>query len=126
MTDWKTAGANSDGKADDGKVRMSLLMVQFGEILKQTAGVLTFGAEKYPKPPMDDSWRDVPDGERRYTDALYRHLHAYFVEGEELDEESGLHHFAHAMCNLMFIYEIRKQNEIANAVKASPGHSVRI
>ena len=108
MDNWKEAGLNSDGKADVGKCMMSLLMVQFGDLNKQVADVLTFGAEKYPKPPLHDSWRGVPDGTRRYTDALYRHLHKYFVEGEELDPESGMHHFAHAMCNLHFIYELNK------------------
>lgn len=106
--DWRLAGANSDGKADTGKTMMSLLMVQFGDLNKQVADVLTFGSEKYPKPPLHDSWKDVPDGIRRYTDAIYRHLHAYFVLNEELDQESGLHHLAHAMCNMHFIYELKK------------------
>lgn len=105
---WKEAGASSDGKADTGKIRMSLLMTQFGDLLEQTAGVLTFGAEKYPKPPLDDSWRDVPQGIQRYQDALYRHLLAFFVKGEVTDPESGYHHLAHAMCNLTFIYELSK------------------
>ncbi len=109
MTDWKEDGANSDGKADTGKTRMSLLMVQFGEALADTAGVLTFGAEKYPKPPLDDSWRDVPNGIQRYQDALYRHLHAFFVLGEENDPESGRHHLSHAMCNLLFIKELTSE-----------------
>ena len=103
-TDWKAAGANSDGKADTGKVRMSLLMTQFGELLEETAGVLTFGAEKYPKPPLDDSWKDVPMGVHRYQDALYRHLNDFLVKGERLDKESNRHHIAHAICNLLFLY----------------------
>lgn len=111
MTDWKEAGANSDGKADIGKAKMSLLMVQFGDLNKQVAEVLTFGEEKYPKPDTHDSWRGVPKGTMRYTDALYRHLHAVFVEGEELDSESGLHHFAHAIANLHFLYEKAKDEE---------------
>lgn len=109
MEDWKAAGAASDGKADTGKSMMSLLMVQFGDLNKQTADVLTFGAEKYPKPPLHDSWRNVPQGEQRYLDAAYRHLHTYFVEGEEIDPESGRSHLAHVMCNLHFIHELRKE-----------------
>lgn len=108
MPDWKRAGHASDGKADTGKAKMSLLMVQFGDLNKQVAEVLTFGEEKYPKPSTHDSWRDVPKGNMRYTDALYRHLHAVFVDGEELDSESGKHHFAHAIANLHFLYEKSK------------------
>ena len=104
--DWKAAGAASDGKADNGKVRMSLLLTQFGAIIEDTAGVLTFGADKYPKPPLDNSWRDVPNGEQRYQDALYRHLNDIFVKGERCDKESGRHHIAHAICNLIFLHEL--------------------
>lgn len=103
---WRQEGANSDGKADTGKVRASLLYTQFGDELMGIAKVLTFGAEKYPKPPLDDSWRDVPDGYRRYQDALYRHLYAYFVQGEKLDAESGESHLSHAMCNLLFLSKL--------------------
>lgn len=100
------AGHKSDGKADGGKVRMSLLMVQFGRELRGIASVLTFGAVKYPKPPLDDSWRGVPNAQQRYSDALYRHLDKVLVEGEWLDPESGESHFAHAHCNLLFLEQL--------------------
>lgn len=106
--DWKAAGAASDGKADTGKTMMSLLHVQFGDMQKQVADVLTYGAEKYPLPPLHDSWRSVPGGEVRYVDAFLRHFHAYFVEGEKIDPESGKSHIAHMMCNLHFIHELNK------------------
>lgn len=109
MESWKEAGRNSDGKADTGKIRMGLLFTQFSEFLEGTADVLTFGAEKYPKPPLDDSWRDVPNAIARYTDAFYRHIQAYFGKGEEFDPESGRHHLFHAICNLLFIYELSKK-----------------
>lgn len=104
--DWREAGKASDGKADNGKVRMSLLMTQFADLLEDTAGVLTFGAEKYPRPPLDDSWKDVPGGIVRYQDALYRHLTSVFAKGERLDPESGRHHLAHAMCNILFLHHL--------------------
>lgn len=104
IKDWVVAGANSDGKADTGKTRMSLLMTQFAPLLEETAGVLTFGAEKYPRPPLDDSWKDVPNGVIRYQDALYRHLSSVFSKGEKIDPESGRHHLAHAMCNILFLH----------------------
>jgi hypothetical protein len=106
MEEWKEAGRNSDGKADVGKVRAGLLYTQFGDNLMEVAEVLTFGAAKYPKPPLDDSWRDVPGGFNRYQDALYRHIHAYLTKGEVLDPESGRHHLAHAICNILFLMEL--------------------
>jgi len=68
--------------------------------LEATVDVLTFGAQKYER----DNWKHVPDSKRRYYDALQRHLWAW-KKGEMLDEESGKHHLAHAMCCLMFLYE---------------------
>jgi len=100
-----------DGKADGGKVRSSLLNVQFGVHLEQVAGVLTFGANKYPKPPLDNSWRDVPNAVPRYQDALYRHLTAYFSKGEITDPESGYNHLYHAACNLLFLMELTQQEK---------------
>ena len=35
-------------------------------------------------------------------ESLQRHLHAW-IEGEDNDDESGLSHLGHAMCNLMFL-----------------------
>ena len=102
------AGRNSDGKADGGKIRTSLLMTQFGKTLMSAAAVLTFGAKKYPKPPLDNSWRDVPEAKQRYTDALYRHLHAALVLGEKVDPESGESHFSHAICNILFLANLKK------------------
>ena len=68
--------------------------------LQETVKVLTFGAQKYER----DNWKKVPDSKRRYYDALQRHLWAWKM-GENIDPESGLHHLAHAMCCLMFLYE---------------------
>jgi hypothetical protein len=84
-------------KFDGGKLEYGLLPPH---ALKETVKVLTFGAQKYER----DNWQKVPDSKRRYFDALQRHLWAW-KEGEEVDPESGIHHLAHAMCCLMFLYE---------------------
>lgn len=84
-------------KFDGGKLRYGLVPPL---ALAETVKVLTFGAEKYEP----DNWKIVPDSKRRYFDALQRHLWAWQM-GEQLDPESGLHHLAHAMCCLMFLYE---------------------
>jgi hypothetical protein len=84
-------------KFDGGKLEYGLLPPY---ALEETVKVLTFGAQKYER----DNWQKVPDSKRRYFDALQRHMWAW-KKGEQLDPESGIHHLAHAMCCLMFLYE---------------------
>ncbi len=102
-------------KFDTGKVRMSLLTNQFRNGLKCVARVLTFGANKYPHPESGDrGWRRVPNALERYVDAFDRHMD--YVRGNvedrqykrrglvnEYDDESGLLHIDHAICDLLFI-----------------------
>ena len=84
-------------KFDGGKLEYGLLPPY---ALQETVKVLTFGAQKYER----NNWIHVDDGIRRYFDALQRHVWAWKM-GENIDPESGLHHLAHAMCCLMFLYE---------------------
>lgn len=90
--------ANAGGrKFDGGKLQYGLIPpLALAEMVK----VLTFGAEKYEP----DNWKRVPDSKRRYFDAMERHIWAY-KGGEVIDPESGIHHLAHAMCCLSFLYE---------------------
>lgn len=84
-------------KFDSGKPQWLLLLgaaIGLEGVLK----VLEFGAKKYKA----DSWQQVPDGERRYTEALIRHQVA-IAKGEFLDPESGLPHAWHVACNAIFI-----------------------
>ena len=84
-------------KFDGGKLEYGLLPPL---ALEETVKVLTFGAQKYAR----DNWQIVPDAKRRYFDAVQRHMWAW-KQGEQMDPESGIHHLAHAMCGLMFLYE---------------------
>lgn len=92
-------------KFDNGKLQYGLLPPL---ALEETVKVLTFGAIKYEP----DNWQRVPDSKRRYFDALQRHVWAW-KQGEQIDQESGLPHLAHAMCCLMFLYEhdVKYSNE---------------
>jgi hypothetical protein len=63
-------------------------------LMPAVALVMEYGTRKYG---LND-WRDGGD----YTDyisAALRHIFA-FNEGRDLDEESGIHHLAHAAANL--------------------------
>lgn len=82
-------------KHDTGKRRMSLVP---HEPLNAVIDVLEFGSAKYGA----DNWRKVDNARTRYFDACHRHLSAWW-QGEIHDQESGLHHLAHAVCCLMFL-----------------------
>lgn len=88
--------------------------------LLETVKVLTFGAKKYAR----DNWRFVEEGERRYFDALQRHLWAWKA-GEVLDKESGLPHLAHAMCCLMFLYETSVEPEWTSIAAQVAGNTTQ-
>ena len=88
-------------KFDSGKTELSLLLQGCANAIEKVAEVLTFGAKKYTR----NGWQTVDDAERRYTDALYRHMNAIH-RGEKLDPESGLSHRSHVACNAMFLLEL--------------------
>jgi hypothetical protein len=86
-------------KHDKGKPDWTLLPMFAVEEVVQ---VLDFGASKYYR----GSWRKVPECKRRYIAACYRHLMDYYWRHIRLDDESGLHHLAHAACCVLFVLEM--------------------
>lgn len=94
-------------KADSGKPRPTLVPVS---LIRAVTEVREYGCKKYRDP---DNWRKVAP--KRYRDALYRHWLAY-LEGEKLDEESGLPHLWHIACNVAFLIEMEaKERGVENA-----------
>lgn len=82
-------------RANKGKPRVGLLVPGF---LLEMGAVLTMGAEKY----APDNWKKgLPV--REIMDSALRHIYA-FMDGENVDQESGKHHLAHAAVNLMFAF----------------------
>lgn len=92
-------------KADKGKPRLGLVLVEVPHALEKVGTLLGFGADKYAV----GNWDKVPEGEMRYLDALMRHLTSHH-KGEKVDPESGELHLAHAAVNIMFLLdkELRK------------------
>lgn len=84
-------------KFDSGKVRLDLVPTH---PVKEVARVLMHGAAKYG----DHNWRGGIAYSRLYA-ATLRHLTAFW-EGEDIDPESGLHHLAHAACEIFFLIEM--------------------
>lgn len=97
MSDLHAPGAKDDAE----KRRMGLVVMGFARALDAVADVATFGARKY----TDDGWVSVPDGQRRYTDAMLRHITAE-GRGEAVDAESGLAHAAHCAWNALARLEL--------------------
>ena len=88
-------------KDDKAKPRLGLVFEGFALALEEVGNVGTFGANKY----TDNGWASVPNGQARYTDAMYRHLMAQ-AKGEAFDEESSLLHASHTAWNALARLEI--------------------
>lgn len=98
-------------KFDDKKLQWDLLPL---EPIQETVKVLMHGAEKY----APDNWKYVEPWDVRYYNAIKRHLDlwwlGYRMDGDECGQDkeqqiqekkkSGMHHLAHAICCLTFLY----------------------
>lgn len=85
---------NVGERKNDGKLKWSLVSYK---ALEPMVEVLMFGAKKY------SSWNWAKG--LKYTEvceSLQRHLCA-FLQGEDDDPESKLHHVGHILCNAMFL-----------------------
>lgn len=81
-------------RENKGKLKWSLVSFKALEPMVQ---VLMFGAFKY------DSWNWSKG--LKYTEiceSLQRHVYS-FLQGEDDDKESKLHHVGHILCNAMFL-----------------------
>ena len=94
---------NEEGvKYDDGKPLVGTMLNVFPYALMEIGRVIEFGTHKYPSPT---NWRLVEDGQKRYQDALMRHLLKH-NQGKEIDEETGRSHLAHVAWNALAILEL--------------------
>lgn len=88
-------------KDDGGKLDWTLLPY---DALEDIVKVLEFGAKKYAR----DNWRNGKGlGISRVTKSTMRHLVAY-LRGEKEDPETGLSHWAHIGCNVLFVLHYLK------------------
>jgi hypothetical protein len=89
-------------KRDSSKLEWHLLPWEETESVLQ---VLGFGKKVYG----ENNWQKVESGEIRYRNAAHRHL-AAIGKGEYLDQETGLPHYAHALCSLLFAFWHSRRN----------------
>lgn len=91
-----SAHISSTIKADSCKAPLGLIP---RSALIEEAHVLAYGAEKYDL----HNWRKGMEW-TRLIDAILRHVTS-FADGEDFDQESGLHHLAHARASCGFLLE---------------------
>lgn len=103
---------SAGAKLDAGKNRVGLVLGNFPHALWEVCRVGTFGAEKY----TDNGWKDVPHGQERYRDAAMRHWLKRSM-GEEFDQESGIHHLAHMVWNLLAERELTILQDTADDIE---------
>lgn len=101
-------GPGGATKLDAGKMPVvSFFLNYFPHAILAVTTVSEYGARKYAKGnPEGTGWKKVPDGKRRYTDALGRHLVKEKVEGPYDDSDSGLSHAAQLAWNALARLEI--------------------
>lgn len=90
-------------KHDEGKLRWDLLPIR---PIEELVEVYTFGSKKYG----DRNWENGISSDRLYA-AVMRHIAAW-RKGERINEESDLHHLAHAMFGLVAIMFFEDKEEI--------------
>lgn len=94
-------------KLDAGKYPLFRgVLAYFPRACEQVASVSAFGASKYTW----NGWETVPDGFKRYSDAMVRHL-AKEGCGELEDDDSKLLHAAHTAWNSLARLELFLRQE---------------
>jgi hypothetical protein len=87
----------------DGKVKPILTLIP-QLALEDIAAVFMYGAAKYGEYNFSKGGPNTD-----YINASLRHINKYMLN-EDMDDESGLSHLAHAIANLMMILDNTKNN----------------
>lgn len=98
----KKMGQKTAARFSEGKVRYDLVAPWS---LNEIARVYTYGTIKYD----DDNWWKGLKWKKDVFGCILRHVWKWF-RGEKYDDESGLHHLAHAAWNCMTLMEYERNN----------------
>lgn len=88
-------------KDDAHKLHPSYILSQMPQAFEAVIEVADYGAKKY----SPNGWKEVPQGQERYKEALLRHVLAY-AAGNIIDVESNKQHLAHAAWNCLAIMQL--------------------
>ncbi len=98
----KQMGKDKGARFSEGKIRHDLVAPW---ALEQIARVYTYGTIKYD----DDNWWKGLRWKKDVFGCIIRHIWAWF-RGEINDDESGLHHLAHAAWNCLALMEYERNS----------------
>jgi len=93
-------GQETAGRFSAGKTRFDLVAPW---AMDQIAQVYTYGTIKYD----DDNWWKGLKWKKDVLGCIFRHVWKW-IRGEKWDDESGLHHLAHAAWNCMALMEYER------------------
>ena len=93
-------GQSTAGRFSEGKIRFDLVAPWS---MDQIAQVYTYGTIKYD----DDNWWKGLKWKKDVLGCIFRHVWKW-VRGEMWDDESGLHHLAHAAWNCIALMEYER------------------
>lgn len=96
----KQLGKDEAARFSEGKIRHDLVAPW---ALEQIARVYTYGTIKYD----DDNWWKGLRWKKDVFGCILRHIWKWF-RGEKNDDESGLHHLAHAAWNCLALMEYER------------------
>lgn len=96
-------GGDQTYRKDAGKLPVGEIFKQFPLALEELAKVIAFGEAKYKR----HSWPLIQDFKARAENSLARH-ELERAKGNSLDEESGCHHMAHSIWNLLAMLQNNK------------------
>lgn len=91
-------------RLNQSKPRLSMVL-EAEHALNGCAEILRFGADKYAR----GNWRKGLS-HTEICDSLLRHLCKYLA-GENCDDESGLPHVDHILCNALFLSEMTRTHK---------------
>lgn len=95
-------GNSTAGRFNEDKTRYDLV-APFA--MEQLARVYTYGTIKYD----DDNWWKGLKWKKDVLGCIFRHVWKW-VRGEKYDDESGLHHLAHAAWNCFTLMEYERHD----------------
>lgn len=88
-----------------GKLPLNMILKQFPRAFKAVAATSDFGNRKYNLGSDINNWLRVEDAFEKYSDAFMRHR-VERLQGNLIDNESGLPHIYHELWNMMATVEL--------------------
>jgi len=109
MIDMNNQNENLGSRNNSDKLQWSL--IDFPS-LEPAVRVMEFGAKKYGKYNWKKGLKTT-----EICESMLRHIFAY-LDGEDIDKESGLPIEGHILCNAMFLaYMMKHKSELDNRYK---------